>query len=157
MRNENGRQQSEINVEHSMVDESPQMRAVYQFIAKVAPVDSTVLIRGESGTGKELVASAIHSNSPRSGKPFVAINCAALTETLLESELFGHERGAFTGAIAQKKGRLEVADGGTVFLDEIGELAPTLQAKMLRVLQERQFERVGGTRSIHVDIRLIGG
>jgi len=131
------------------------MRAVYEFVGKVAKTESTVLIRGESGTGKELVGRAIHLNSGRSGKPFVAINCAALTETLLESELFGHERGAFTGAIAQKKGKLEVADGGTVFLDEIGELAPALQAKMLRVLQERQFERVGGTRSIHVDIRLI--
>jgi len=113
------------------------------------------LIRGESGTGKELVARAIHLNSARSAKPFVAINCAALTETLLESELFGHERGAFTGAIAQKRGKLEVADGGTLFLDEIGELAPALQAKVLRVLQERQFERVGGTSSINVDIRLI--
>jgi len=155
LESENRRLQSDINIEHNMVGESPRMRAVYQFIAKVAPVDSTVLIRGESGTGKELVACAIHSNSPRSGKPFVAINCAALTETLLESELFGHERGAFTGAIAQKRGRLEVADGGTVFLDEIGELAPALQAKILRVLQERRFERVGGTRSIEVDIRLI--
>jgi transcriptional regulator with GAF, ATPase, and Fis domain len=155
LESENRRLQSDINIEHNMVGESPRMRAVYQFIAKVAPVDSTVLIRGESGTGKELVAAAIHSNSPRSGKPFVAINCAALTETLLESELFGHERGAFTGAIAQKKGRLEVADGGTVFLDEIGELAPALQAKILRVLQERRFERVGGTRSIDIDIRLI--
>src|SRR5262249_8500153 len=103
----------------------------------------------------ELVARAIHSNSPRICKPFAAINCAALTETLLESELFGYERGAFTGAVAQKRGKLETADGGTVFLDEIGELAPALQAKMLRVLQERQFERVGGTRPIHVDIRLI--
>ena len=153
---ENRRLQSDINIEHNMVGESARMRAVYQFVAKVAQTHSTVLIRGESGTGKELVARAIHLNSGRSGKPFVAINCAALTETLLESELFGHERGAFTGAIAQKKGKLEVADGGTVFLDEIGELAPALQAKMLRVLQERQFERVGGTRSIHVDIRLIG-
>ena len=155
LESENRRLQSDIDIEHNMVGEGPRMRAVYQFIAKVAPVDSTVLIRGESGTGKELVASAIHANSPRSGKPFVAINCAALTETLLESELFGHERGAFTGAIAQKKGRLEVADGGTVFLDEVGELAPALQAKILRVLQERRFERVGGTRSINIDIRLI--
>src|SRR5206468_3138319 len=141
---ENRRLQSDINLEHNMVGESPQMRVVYQFVAKVAPTDSTVLIRGESGTGKELIARAIHLNSPRSGKPFVAINCAALTESLLESELFGHERGAFTGAIAQKKGKLEVADGGTVFLDEVGEMAPALQAKLLRVLQERQFERVGG-------------
>ena len=147
--------QSDINIEHDMVGESPRVRAVYQFIGKAAPTDSTVLIRGESGTGKELVARAIHLNSPRASKPFAAINCAALTETLLESELFGYERGAFTGAIAQKRGKLETADGGTVFLDEIGELAPALQAKILRVLQERQFERVGGTRPINVNIRLI--
>src|SRR5262249_52705104 len=118
---ENRRLQSDINIEHNMVGESARMRAVYQFVAKVAQTDSTVLIRGESGTGKELVARAIHTNSARSGRPFVAINCAALTETLLESELFGHERGAFTGAIAQKRGKLEIAEGGTVFLDEIGE------------------------------------
>ncbi len=155
LQNENRRLQSDINVEHSMVGESSMMRAVYQFIARVAPADSTVLIRGESGTGKELVARAIHTNSPRSGKPFVAINCAALTESLLESELFGHERGAFTGAIAQKKGKLETADGGTVFLDELGEMAPPLQTKLLRVLQEREFERVGGNRPIKVNIRLI--
>ncbi len=152
---ENQRLRSDINIEHSMVGESPRMRGLYQFVAKVAQTDSTVLIRGESGTGKELVARAIHSNSGRSGKPFVAINCAALTETLLETELFGHERGAFTGAIAQKRGKLEIADGGTLFLDEIGELAAPLQAKLLRVLQERLFERVGGTRPIKVDIRLI--
>jgi Nif-specific regulatory protein len=152
---ENQRLHAEINIEHNMVGESPRMREVFQFIAKVAPTDSTVLISGESGTGKELVARAIHLNSRRAGKPFVAINCAALTETLLESEFFGHERGAFTGAIAQKKGKLEVADSGTVFLDEVGEMAPALQAKLLRVLQEREFERVGGTRPIRVDIRLI--
>ena len=114
-----------------------------------------MLVWGESGTGKELVARAIHANSGRANKPFVAINCAAITETLLESELFGHEKGAFTGAVSQKKGKLEVADGGTVFLDEIGELAVPLQAKLLRVLQEREFERVGGTRPIKVDIRVI--
>ena len=152
---ENRRLKSDFNLEHSMVGESARIREVYQFIAKVAPADSTVLIRGESGTGKELVARAIHSNSSRTDKAFVAINCAALTETLLESELFGHEKGAFTGAIAQKRGKLETAEGGTVFLDEVGELAPGLQAKLLRVLQERQFERVGGTHSIKVDIRLI--
>ncbi len=152
---ENRRLQSEMSVEHNMVGESPRMREVYQFINRVASKDSTVLIFGESGTGKELVARAIHRNSSRANKPCVAINCAALAETLLESELFGHEKGAFTGAIAQKKGKLEVAEGGTVFLDEIGEMAPMLQAKLLRVLQEREFERVGGTRTIKLDVRLI--
>jgi Nif-specific regulatory protein len=152
---ENRRLQEEINIEHDMVGESPRMRDVYQFVNRVAPHESTVLIRGESGTGKELVARAIHRTSKRGNRPFVAINCAALTESLLESELFGHERGAFTGAITQKKGKIEIADGGTLFLDEIGELALPLQAKLLRVLQEREFERVGGTRPIKVDIRLI--
>jgi Nif-specific regulatory protein len=155
LESETRRLQAEINIEHNMVGESPRMREVYQFIAKAAATDSTVLIRGESGTGKELVARAIHLNSSRAKKPFAAINCAALTETLLESELFGHEKGAFTGAIAQKKGQFELADGGTLFLDEMGEPAPTLQAKLLRVLQEREFKRVGGTRPIKVDIRLI--
>jgi Nif-specific regulatory protein len=152
---ENRRLQAEMNVEHNMVGESQRMREVYQFISRVAKMDSTVLIAGESGTGKELVARAVHQNSSRANKPCVAINCAALAETLLESELFGHEKGAFTGAIVQKKGKLEVAEGGTVFLDEIGELAPLLQAKLLRVLQEREFERVGGTRTIKLDVRLI--
>ena len=155
LENENQRLTDEINIERSMVGEGKRMRDVYQFIAKVAPTDSTVLIRGESGTGKELAANAIHQNSSRARKPFVAINCAALTETLLESELFGHEKGAFTGAIAQKKGKFEVADGGTVFLDELGEMSLVLQAKLLRVLQEQAFERVGGTRPIKVDVRLI--
>src|SRR5215831_14268160 len=143
---ENRRLQEEINIEHDMVGDSPRMREVYQFVSKVAAADATVLIRGESGTGKELVARAIHRNSKRAGRAFVAINCAALTETLLESELFGHEKGAFTGAIAQKKGKIEIADGGTLFLDEIGELALQLQAKLLRVLQQREFKRVGKTR-----------
>ncbi|MGA8581154.1 MAG: sigma-54 dependent transcriptional regulator, partial [Bryobacteraceae bacterium] len=116
---------------------------------------STVLILGESGTGKELAASALHRNSLRAGKPFVAINCAAITETLLESELFGHEKGAFTGAVALKKGKLEEANGGTVFFDEVTEMSPTLQAKLLRVLQEREFERVGGTRPIRTDVRVV--
>jgi Nif-specific regulatory protein len=138
-----------------MVGEGAQMQKVFRFIAKVAPGNSTVLIRGESGTGKELVARAIHRNSPRAAGPFQAINCAALTETLLESELFGYEKGAFTGAAAQRKGRMEAADGGTLFLDEVGELAPALQAKLLRVLQEHEFERVGGTKPIRVDIRLL--
>jgi transcriptional regulator with GAF, ATPase, and Fis domain len=152
---ENQRLQAEMKIEHNMVGESSCMRAVHHFIAKAGPLDSTVLIRGESGTGKELVARALHLNSRRAPKPFVAINCASLTEPLLESELFGHERGAFTGAVALKMGMLEVADGGTVFLDEVSELAPVLQAKLLRVLQEREFNRVGGTLPIKVDIRLI--
>jgi transcriptional regulator with GAF, ATPase, and Fis domain len=140
---------------HDMVGETAPMRAVYERIRKVAPSDCTVLVLGETGTGKEIAARAIHQNSPRARCPFVAVNCAALTETLLESELFGHEKGAFTGAVALKKGRLEVADGGTVFLDEIGELAPTLQAKLLRALQYHEFERVGGTRVIKVNVRVI--
>jgi Nif-specific regulatory protein len=152
---ENRRLEQELNIEHSMVGDSDAMKEVYQFIARVAGRDSTVLIAGESGTGKELVARAVHRNSARVLKPFVAINCAAIAETLLESELFGHEKGSFTGAVSQKKGKLETAEGGTVFLDEIGELAPMLQAKLLRVLQEREFERVGGTRPIKLDIRLI--
>jgi Nif-specific regulatory protein len=124
-------------------------------IERVAPQETSVLVLGESGTGKELVARALHRQSGRSAKPFLAINCAAITETLLESELFGHEKGAFTGAVAQKKGKLEVADGGTIFLDEIAELAPPLQAKLLRVLEQREFERVGGTRTLKLDVRLI--
>jgi Nif-specific regulatory protein len=155
LQSENERLLADVNIEHNMVGESPSMKQVYQLISKVAPTDSTVLISGESGTGKELAARAIHQNSKRAKLPFMAVNCAALAETLLESELFGHEKGAFTGALAMKKGRLEVADGGTVFLDEIGELSPGLQVKLLRVLQEREFERVGGTRTIKVDIRLI--
>jgi Nif-specific regulatory protein len=155
LEDENQRLKAEINIQHNMVGESAPMRSIYRFVSRVAPTESTVLITGESGTGKELVARAVHRNSGRAAKPFVAINCAALTETLLESELFGHEKGAFTGAVAQKKGKLEVADGGTVFLDEMGELAPSLQAKLLRVLQEREFERVGGTRPLHIDVRVI--
>ena len=155
LQRENHRLKVEINVEHDMVGGSPSMRRVFDFVGKVAPSASTVLIRGESGTGKELVARAIHRNSPRASKPFVAINCAALTESLLESELFGHEKGAFTGAVTLKKGKLEEASGGSVFLDELGELAPALQTKLLRVIQEREFERVGGVRPIKADIRLI--
>jgi transcriptional regulator with GAF, ATPase, and Fis domain len=152
---ENERLTVEISQERSLVGEGARMKEVYQFLKRVAPTDSTVLIEGESGTGKELAARALHRNSPRAEKPFVAINCSAIPETLLESDLFGHERGAFTGAASLKKGRLEVADGGVVFLDEIGEMSPTLQVKMLRVLQEREFERVGGNHPVKVDIRLI--
>jgi transcriptional regulator with GAF, ATPase, and Fis domain len=155
LQEENERLTVEVTQERSLVGEGGRMKEVYQFLKRVAPVDATVLIEGESGTGKELAARAIHRNSPRASKPFVAINCAAIPETLLESDLFGHERGAFTGAASQKKGRFEVADGGIVFLDEIGELAPALQVKLLRVLQEREFERVGGMHPIKVDIRLI--
>lgn len=152
---ENARLQRELTLPHSMVGESDPMRRVFELISKVSPADSTVLISGESGTGKELAARAIHQNSRRAVRPFVAINCAALVEPLLESELFGHEKGAFTGAIQQKKGKLEVADGGTLFLDEVSEMSLPLQAKFLRFLQEREFERVGGTRPIRVDIRVI--
>ena len=131
------------------------MRQVFEMIDRVAKSNATVLIRGESGTGKELVAHAIHYNSQRADKPFVKVNCAALPETLLESELFGHERGAFTGAMQRKQGRFELAEGGTVFLDEIGDLSPTVQVKLLRVLQEREFERVGGTSTLKADVRVI--
>ena len=139
----------------NIIGKSKKMRDVFDTIQKVAPSGATVLIEGESGTGKELVARSIHFNSPRREKPFVAVNCSALAENLLESELFGHEKGAFTGAVATKKGRFELADGGTLFLDEIGELSPNLQVKLLRVLQEKVFERVGGVRTISVDIRIL--
>ncbi|MGH9325661.1 MAG: sigma 54-interacting transcriptional regulator [Terriglobia bacterium] len=145
----------EIRVQHNMVGESERIRQVERFIAKVAAADSTVLIRGESGTGKELVARAIHYISRRKSGAFVAINCAAIPENLLETELFGHERGAFTGAVGLKKGKLEMANGGTLFLDEISELALPLQAKLLRVLQEREFERVGATTPVKVDLRVV--
>jgi two-component system, NtrC family, response regulator HydG len=152
---ENRRLRAEVDLDHDMVGESPRMREVYTLIEKVAASDSTVLIYGESGTGKELAARAIHRNSPRRDQPFVAINCAALTETLLESELFGHERGAFTGAIALKRGQFEMANGGTIFLDEMGEISPGMQAKLLRVLQERNFMRVGGTKTNPLNIRIL--
>ena len=131
------------------------MQEVFRYIDKVAPSRATALLLGESGTGKELVARAIHQASPRQEKPFIKVNCAALPDNLLESELLGHEKGAFTGALALKKGRFELADGGTLFLDEIGELPLPLQAKLLRVLQEQQFERLGGTVTISVDVRII--
>src|SRR5713101_6302437 len=155
LQQENQQLRAEVNLEHDMLGASQRMREVFEFIRRVAPTDSTVLIEGESGTGKEMVARAIHRNSSRADRPFVAINCAAIAETLLESELFGHEKGAFTGAVSQKKGKMEAADGGTFFLDEVSELAPSLQAKLLRVLEEREFERVGGIRPLKLDIRLI--
>ncbi|MBN1380621.1 MAG: sigma-54-dependent Fis family transcriptional regulator [Deltaproteobacteria bacterium] len=132
-----------------------QMKKTQRLVEEVAPTTATVMITGPSGTGKELIARTIHQMSPRKYRPFVSVHCAALTETLLESELFGHERGAFTGAVATRKGRFEMADGGTLFLDEVGEIPPATQVKLLRVLQEREFERVGGTKKISVDVRII--
>jgi DNA-binding NtrC family response regulator len=131
------------------------MQQVFRSITQVAPSRATVLITGESGTGKEVVAAAIHRASPRATGPFIALNCAALSESLLESELFGHERGSFTGADKRRQGRIEQANGGTLFLDEIGEISPALQVKLLRVLQERAFERVGGNETVRVDVRIV--
>jgi two-component system NtrC family response regulator len=139
----------------NIVGKSKIMRQVYEIIEKVAHTRASVLITGESGTGKELIARAIHFNSPRRDKTFISVNCSALSETLLESELFGHERGAFTGAVTQRKGRFELAHGGTLFLDEVGDMSPALQVKLLRVLQEMKFERVGGTKTLQVDARLV--
>jgi DNA-binding NtrC family response regulator len=139
----------------SIVGDSPSMREVFRLVEKIAPTSSTVLIRGESGTGKELVARAIHARSPRAGKPFLAINCAAIPENLLESELFGHEKGAFTSADARKIGLFEAASGSTLFLDEIGDLSLPLQGKILRALQEKEIKRVGGTETIPVDVRVV--
>ena len=152
---ENRRLRAELDPGDGFVGDSKFIRQLSKLIAKVAQGDSVVLIRGESGTGKELVARAIHVASARCDKPFVAINCAAIPDTLLESELFGHEKGAFTGAVATKKGKFEVAEDGTILLDEIGELAPTLQAKLLRVLQQREFDRVGGTRPLKLQARVL--
>ncbi|MDY6956894.1 MAG: nif-specific transcriptional activator NifA [Pseudomonadota bacterium] len=139
----------------NVIGMSKAMQEVFSEVHQVAASRSTVLLRGESGTGKEVIAQAIHNLSPRRERPFVSLNCAALSETLLESELFGHEKGSFTGATTERKGRFELAHGGTLFLDEIGEISSTFQTKLLRVLQEREFERVGGTKPIHVDVRLI--
>jgi len=139
----------------NIIGKSKPMQAVFDTVRKVAPTTATVLIEGESGTGKELIARSIHFNSDRKDRPYVAVNCSALSENLLESELFGHDKGAFTGAYAMKKGRFEIADGGTLFMDEIGDLPLNLQVKLLRVLQEKSFERVGGTKPIAVDIRII--
>ncbi len=155
---ENSRLRSELGETfrpENIIGNSNVMRAVYQRIHQVATTDTTVLIRGESGTGKELVASAIHYSSHRSDKPFVKVNCAALSEGLLESELFGHEKGAFTGAVQSRTGRIEEAAGGTLFLDEIGDFSPAIQVKLLRVLQEREFERVGSNETMKVDVRII--
>ena len=138
-----------------IVGTSPALQPVLARVAKVAKTESTVLITGETGTGKELVARAVHKRSQRSGRAFVSVNCAALAPTLIPSELFGHEKGAFTGATQRRLGRFELADGGTIFLDEVGELLPDTQVALLRVLQEREFERVGGTQPIHVDVRVI--
>ncbi len=139
----------------AIVGDAPALGRVLALIAQVAPTESTVLIQGETGTGKELVARAIHDRGPRRGRPLVKVNCAALPRELVESELFGHEKGAFTGAVQQRRGRFELAEGGTLFLDEVGELPPEAQAKLLRVLQEREFERVGGARSLRADVRVI--
>ncbi len=155
---ENRRLRDEVKSQYrfgNFIGKSKAMREVFEMIRKVAPANASVLVEGESGTGKELVAKSIHFNSPRGDKPFIAVNCSALSENLLESELFGHERGAFTGAVTKKKGRFELADKGTLFLDEIGELSTSLQVKLLRVLQEKAFERVGGTQPISVNIRII--
>ncbi|OGP62830.1 MAG: Fis family transcriptional regulator [Deltaproteobacteria bacterium RBG_13_49_15] len=155
---ENRRLRSDIESRYcfgNILGRSKGIRDIFEIIEKVAPTSATILIEGESGTGKELVAKSIHYNSPRKNGPFIAVNCSALAESLLESELFGHEKGAFTGAVAMKKGRFELAGGGTFFLDEIGELSPNLQIKLLRVLQEKVIERVGGIKPLSVDIRLI--
>jgi two-component system, NtrC family, response regulator len=139
----------------NLVGESPEMLSAFKTIRQVAPSTSSVLLMGESGTGKELFAQALHQNSPRRNKPFVKVACAALPETLLESELFGHEKGSFTGAVYSRAGRFELADGGTLFLDEIGDISPTVQVKLLRFLEEREFERVGGNKTFHVDVRIV--
>jgi Nif-specific regulatory protein len=154
---ENRQLRQELRQRHftNLIGASGPMRQLYEEMERVAATNTTVLIRGESGTGKELIAQAIHYNSLRAEKPLIKVNCAALPETLAESELFGYERGAFTGALSRKKGRFELATGGTVFLDEVGELSPAIQVKLLRVLQEREFERVGGTEPVRVDVRII--
>ncbi len=155
LEDENTRLRSTLAIEHNMIGQSASAQEVYRAIQQVAPARSAVLICGESGTGKELAAHAIHTNSLRASQPFVTINCAAVPETLLESELFGHERGAFTGALARKHGKLEVAQGGSIFLDEIGEMPLTMQSRLLRFLQDHKIERLGGTQPIELDVRII--
>jgi len=155
---ENRRLRKTVESQYSfgnIIGKSSKMQNIFDLIYKVAPATASILIEGESGTGKDLVAKSIHYNSPRHEHPFIAVNCSALAESLLESELFGHEKGAFTGAVTTKKGRFELAEGGTIFLDEIGELSPSLQVKLLRVLQDKIFERVGGLRQVMVNFRLI--
>ena len=139
----------------NLIGSSPAMQRVFDTVLQVSPSRASVLITGESGTGKELIAAAIHEHSPRAAAPFIKLHCAALAETLLESELFGHERGAFTGAVARRDGRFQQADRGTLFLDEIGEISPAIQSKLLRFLQEHEFERVGGNQTIKVDVRIV--
>ncbi|MBZ0091231.1 MAG: nif-specific transcriptional activator NifA, partial [Sulfuricellaceae bacterium] len=155
---EKHRLQKELQTKYKLdnvIGQSKRMQEVFAEVHQAAPGRSTVLLRGESGTGKEVIARAIHYLSPRKDKPFIKVNCAALSESLLESELFGHEKGSFTGATQERKGRFEMAHGGTLFLNEIGEVSPAFQSKLLRVLQEREFERVGGNKPIHVDVRLV--
>ena len=155
LKEENDSLRSIVLKDHEMIGASPSMLRLAEHIRLAAPTNASVLITGENGTGKELVARSIHHNSQRREKPFIEINCAAIPEELIESELFGHERGAFTGAVAQKKGKFDLADGGTIFLDEIGDMSLKTQAKVLRILQERKFERVGGTRTVEVDVRVV--
>ncbi|MCK6408959.1 MAG: sigma 54-interacting transcriptional regulator, partial [Thauera sp.] len=144
-----------VSDHRALIGRSPPFRHMLELIARVAPSDASVLLQGESGTGKELLASAVHEASRRAQGPFVVVDCSGLPETLFESEVFGHERGAFTGAVEARKGRFEQANGGTLFLDEIGEISPSFQAKLLRVLQEGEFERVGGSRTVKVDVRIV--
>jgi Nif-specific regulatory protein len=158
LRRENERLQERlehVNQPGNLIGSSGGMRSVYLHIDQVSGSNTTVLIRGESGVGKELVARAIYENSPREGKPFVKVNCAALPDSVIESELFGHEKGAFTGALSMRKGRFELANGGTLFLDEIGDISPAVQVKLLRVMQEKEFERVGGQETLRADVRII--
>jgi DNA-binding NtrC family response regulator len=158
LKQENERLRREVDDRYgfdSIIGRSMPMEGVFEKVRQVAPTRASVLIQGETGTGKEVIAKAVHFNSPRRRKPFIAVNCGALSQTLLESELFGHEKGAFTGAVKLKPGRFELAHGGTIFLDEIGETTPELQVRMLRVLQEQEFERVGGTKPVKVDVRVI--
>jgi two-component system NtrC family response regulator/two-component system response regulator HydG len=158
LRRDNAMLRERLHEKHrftNIIGESGELQAVFDVVKRAAPTKATVLVLGESGTGKELIAQAIHEESPRREKPFVKVNCAALSETLLESELFGHEKGSFTGAAGKREGRFELADGGTLFLDEIGDVTPALQVKLLRVLQQKEFERVGGTQTLKVDVRVV--